>query len=153
MSVAVGQPAPDFELRDQHGQPWRLSDFRGKRNVVVVFYPFSFTRVCEGELCELRDDITDFDKPDVELVAVSVDSSPVHRRWASEQRYTFPILADFWPHGAVAQSYGVFDPKLGAARRATFIIDRDGIVRWSTVNELREARSLDDYRKALADIG
>ena len=153
MSVAVGQQAPDFELRDQHGQPWRLSDFRGKRNVVIVFYPFSFTGVCQGELCELRDDIADFDNDDVELVAISVDSSPVHKRWAAEQGYTFPILADFWPHGAVAQTYGVFDEKLGAARRGTFIIDRDGVVRWSTVNELREARSLDDYRKALADIG
>ena len=153
MSVAVGQPAPDFELRDQHGQPWRLSDFRGKRNVVVVFYPFSFTRVCEGELCELRDDISDFDNDDVELVAISVDSAPVHKRWAAEQGYTFPILADFWPHGAVAREYGVFDEKLGAARRGTFIIDRDGVVRWSTVNELRDARSLDDYRKALADVG
>ena len=153
MSVAVGQQAPDFELRDQHGQPWRLSDFRGKRNVVVVFYPFSFTRVCEGELCELRDDIADFDNDDVELVAISVDSAPVHKRWAAEQGYTFPILADFWPHGAVAQTYGVFDEQLGAARRGTFIIDREGVVRWSIVNELRDARSLDDYRKALADVG
>lgn len=153
MSVAVGQQAPDFELRDQHGQPWRLSDFRGKRNVVIVFYPFSFTGVCQGELCELRDDIAEFDNDDVELVAISVDSSPVHKRWADEQGYTFPILADFWPHGAVAQTYGVFDEKLGAARRGTFIIDRDGVVRWTTVNELREPRSLDDYRKALAEIG
>lgn len=153
MAVVVGHDAPDFELRDQHGQPWRLSDFRGKRNVVIVFYPFSFTGVCRAELCELRDDITDFDNEDVELVAISVDSSPVHKRWAAEQGYQFPILADFWPHGAVAQAYGVFDEKLGAARRGTFIIDRDGIIRWSTVNELRDARSLDDYRKALADIG
>ena len=153
MSVSVGQPAPDFELRDQHGQPVRLSDFRGKRNVVVVFYPFSFTRTCEGELCELRDNIGDFANDDIALLAISVDSSAVHKKWAAEQGYEFPVLADFFPHGAVASEYGVFDERLGAARRATFIIDREGIVRWMTVNELRDARSLDDYRKALADIG
>jgi peroxiredoxin len=153
MSVSVGDVAPEFELRDQHGQPVRLSDFRGKRNVVLVFYPFSFTRVCQGELCELRDDIGDFASDDVALLAVSVDSAAVQRQFAAEQGYEFPVLADFWPHGAVAQAYGVFDDRMGAARRGTFIIDRDGIVRWTTVNELREARNIDDYRKALADIG
>ena len=153
MAVPVGQTAPDFELRDQHGQPIRLSDYRGKRNVVVVFYPFSFTGTCQAELCSLRDDIADFDNDDVQLLAVSVDSAPVHKRWAEEQNYTFPILADFWPHGGVAQEYGVFDERRGCAVRATFVIDREGIVRWQVVNAIPDARDIDDYRKALAEIG
>lgn len=153
MTIPVGQEAPDFELRDQHGQPVRLSDYRGKRNVVVVFYPFSLTGTCQAELCSLRDDISDFANDDVALLAISVDSAPVHKRWAEEQNYNFPILADFWPHGAVAQSYGVFNERVGCAERATFVIDREGIVRWQVVNAIPDARDLDAYRKALAEIG
>ena len=153
MAIPVGQVAPDFELRDQHGQPVRLSDYRGKRNVVVVFYPFSFTGTCQAELCSLRDGIEDFANEEVQLLAISVDSAPVHKRWAQEQNYSFPILADFWPHGAVAQEYGVFNERVGCADRATFVIDREGVVRWQVVNAIPDARDIDDYRKALAEVG
>lgn len=152
MQAAVGQPAPDFELRNQHREKIRLSQFRGERNVVVVFYPFSFTGVCTGELCSLRDDIADFDNDDVTLLAISCDSAAVQARFAEAEGYTFSVLSDFWPHGAVAQAYGVFDERLGCPLRGTFVIDREGIIRWSTVNAIPDARELDDYREALAAL-
>lgn len=129
-----------------------MSQFRGERNVVLVFYPFSFTGVCTQELCSLRDDIGDFDNDGVALLGISCDSVAVQKRFAAEQGYSFPLLADFWPHGAVTQSYGVFDDQVGCALRGTFVIDRDGIIRWSTVNPIPDARELDDYRRALADL-
>ena len=109
MSVDVGDEAPDFELQDQERQPVRLSSFRGSKNVVVVFYPMSFTPTCQGELCAIRDSLPDFDGEDVQTLAISCDSSAVHRKWAEEEGYRFPILADFWPHGEVARTYGVLD--------------------------------------------
>ena len=101
--IAVGTEAPDFELKDQHGQAVRLSSFRGVRNVLVVFYPLAFTRTCHGELCALRDSLNDFVNDAVQTLTISVDSSPTHRVWAEQQGYQFPLLADFWPHGAVAR--------------------------------------------------
>lgn len=150
--VDVGDEAPDFELDDQARQPVRLSSFRGAKNVVLVFYPMSFTPTCQGELCTIRDSIADFSGDDVVTLAVSVDSGPTHRRWADEQGYTFPLLADFWPHGAVASSYGVFDDRLGLALRGTFIIDKAGVVRHKVVHGIPDARDADDYRRVLATL-
>lgn len=151
--VEVGDEAPDFELVDQNRQPVRLSSFRGAKNVVVVFYPMSFTRVCEGELCTIRDSITDFDGEDVQTLAVSVDSSPVHARWAAEQGDRFPLLADFWPHGEVARAYGVRDEAAGVALRGTFIVDKSGRVAFKVVNAIPDARDTDAYRAVLATLG
>jgi mycoredoxin-dependent peroxiredoxin len=148
----VGDEAPDFELVDQNRQPVRLSSFRGSRNVVVVFYPLSFTRVCEGELCALRDELADFSNDDVQTLAISCDSSAVHARWAQEQGYEFPLLADFWPHGAVARDYGVLDEASGLAVRGTFIVDREGVVRYKVVNAIPDARDHDAYKKVLANL-
>ncbi len=152
MPVEAGQEAPDFELRDQHGQLVRLSDYRGTRNVVLVFYPLAFSRVCQGELCALRDEGDVFSNDDTQMLAISVDSSAVLRRWAQDQGYDFPLLADFWPHGEVARRYGVFDDRLGIALRGTFVIDRDGIVRWTTVNAIPDARDNDEVKHALAAL-
>lgn len=152
MTISVGDPAPDFELEDQHRQRVRLSDFRGRKNVVVVFYPLSFTGVCQGELCAIRDSIGDFDSDDVQTLAISCDSGPVHAKWAQEQGYTFPLLADFWPHGEVARSYGVLDEASGLALRGTFIVDKQGAVAYSVVNAIPDARDLDEYRKVLATL-
>ncbi|MFI6594890.1 peroxiredoxin [Nonomuraea sp. NPDC050536] len=138
--------APDFELQDQHGTPVRLSDFRG-RKVVLVFYPLAFSGVCQSELSALRA----FDA-DAEVLTVSVDSIFTHRAWADQEGYAFPLLSDFWPHGQVARAYGVFDETKGLARRGTFIIDGEGVIRWSVVNPIGEARNVADYLKALADI-
>ena len=152
MAVDVGDEAPDFELKDQDKQPVRLSSFRGQKNVVLVFYPKSFTGVCQGELCEIRDNITEFSGDDVVTLAVSVDTDAVHKKWADEQGYTFPLLADFWPHGGVATTYGVFDDKSGLALRGTFIIDKRGKVAYRVVNAIPDARDAEEYRKALASL-
>ena len=117
MAVEVGQEAPDFELKNQHGQPVRLSGFRGDKNVVLVFYPLAFSRVCSGELSAMRDDFPEVDRDDVELLTVSVDSTWVHRIWAENEGFEFGLLSDFWPHGGVAKSYGVFDEDHGVAVR------------------------------------
>ena len=152
MTVEVGDEAPDFELQDQSGNAVRLSSFRGKKNVVVVFYPLSFTGVCQGEMCEIRDGIEDFAGDDVQTVAISCDSGPTHARWAAEQGYDFPLLADFWPHGEVAQAYGVFDEQSGLALRGTFIVDKDGKVVYKVVNAIPDARDVEEYRKVLATL-
>ena len=152
MAVGVGEQAPDFELKDQHGTPVRLSGFRGEKNVVLVFYPLAFSGVCTGELCALRDDFPEVNRDDVELLAVSVDSAHVIRTWADQQHFGFTLLADFWPHGGVAKLYGVFDENVGCARRGTFIIDKTGVVRWSVVNPIPQARDIAEYQKVLADL-
>lgn len=153
MALEPGSDAPDFELKDQTGQPVRLSDYRGKKAVVLVFYPFTFTGVCEGELCSIRDQIEQFQNDDVETIAISVDSPFAHRVWADQQGFTFPILADFWPHGEVARTYGVFNEAVGAAERGTFVIDRDGVIVYSVHNGLPDARDQEAYLAALEDIG
>ncbi len=128
MSVEVGRSAPEFTLKDQQGNEVSLASFRGERAVVLVFYPFTFSGICEGELCSLRDDLSTFDTNAAQLLAISCDSRHSQRIWSEQQGYTFPVLSDFWPHGEVARAYGVFNEGLGCANRATFVIDRDGVV-------------------------
>lgn len=146
-----GQTAPDFELVNQFGEPVRLSDYRG-RNVVVVFYPFAFSGICTGELCEIRDNISAFEDSNAVVLAVSVDSKFTLRAYAHQESYGFDLLADFWPHGAVARSYGVFDDVSGMALRGTFIIDAAGIIRYVVVNPRGQARDLAEYRLALTAL-
>jgi peroxiredoxin len=153
MAVEVGQEAPDFELSDQHGKPVRLSSFRGSKNVVLVFYPLAFSGVCSSELCAMRDDFPEVSRDDVELLTVSVDSTFTHRAWSDQQHFEFGLLSDFWPHGGVAQAYGVFDADRGLSVRGTFIIGKDGVVRWKVVNPIPQARDIADYQKALAALG
>jgi peroxiredoxin len=152
VAVPVGELAPDFELRDQHGTPVRLSDRRGASNVVLVFYPFAFSGVCSGELRALRDSFPEAARPDVELLAVSVDSVFAQRTWADAEGFSFALLSDFWPHGAVARSYGVLDENMGAATRGTFILDKAGVVRWTVINPIPQARDVADYQQALAEL-
>jgi mycoredoxin-dependent peroxiredoxin len=151
MAVEVGDSAPDFELTDQHGAPVKLSDFRGKK-VVLVFYPLAFSGVCQGELCEIRDGLPSFGDNEAQVLTVSVDSMFAHRAWAEQQGYEFPLLSDFWPHGQVSREYGVLDEAKGIATRGTFIIDPEGIVRWKVVNAIPDARDLDEYRKVPAEL-
>ena len=152
MTIAVGTPAPSFTLKDQFGAEVSLSDFTGKKNVVVVFIPFAFTGTCTGELCALRDDISAFQNDGVQLLAISCDSMFTQKVFAEQEGYKFPVLADFWPHGEVAKAFGVFNADLGCALRGTFIIDKEGIVRWSVVNGLGDARNLGEYKAALAAL-
>jgi mycoredoxin-dependent peroxiredoxin len=153
VSVQIGDEAPDFELEDQTRTPVRLSDYRGRKAVVLVFYPMSFTGVCEGEMCAIRDSIEVFRNDAVETIAISVDSTATHARWAHEQGFEFPLLSDFWPHGRVASTYGVFDETLGIAVRGTFIVDQDGMVVYTDRNPVPEARDQDAWKQALGTIG
>src|SRR2546423_8123693 len=152
MTVEVGDKAPDFTLRDQHKQTVTLSDFRGIKNVVLLFYPFAFTGVCTGELSAIRDELPEFDNEDVVTLAISTDTVASLRTFSDQEKLEYPLLSDHWPHGEVAKSYGVFDENLGAATRGTFIIDKDGIVRWKVVNAIPDARDQAEYKKALASL-
>lgn len=152
MAIETGTPAPDFELKDNHGRTVKLSDFRGEKNVVLLFYPFAFTGVCTGELCALRDELPHFENDDVQLLAVSNDSIHTLRVFAEQEGLEYPLLSDFWPHGATSRAYGVFDEEKGCAVRGTFIIDKEGVVRWTVVNGLPDARDLKDYIKALGSL-
>jgi peroxiredoxin len=152
VALNIGDKAPDFELKNQFGETVTLSSFAGKKAVTLVFYPLAFTGICTGELCELRDNFSIFADDNVELLAISVDNKATLRAFAEDQGYEFALLSDFWPHGAVAQAYGVFLDGPGYANRATFVIDIDGIIRASFVTAPGEARPLADYREALDGV-
>jgi peroxiredoxin len=152
MSIEVGQEAPDFELKNQFGEPVRLSSFRGSKNVVLVFFPKAFTATCTDELCAIRDETSVFENDDTVVLGVSCDTTATLKVFAETEGYEYNLLSDFWPHGAVVQQYGVFFETGGFALRATFIIDKAGIVRWSVVNSPGDARRTSDYREALAAL-
>ncbi|WP_165064171.1 peroxiredoxin [Marisediminicola senii] len=152
MPIQNDSLAPDFELPNQFGEHVRLSDFRGKKPVALVFFPLAFSSTCTGEFCELRDNLALFADSNVELLAISVDSKATLRAFATEGGYDFTLLADFWPHGAVAKEYGVFLEQKGFANRASFLIDTRGMIRASFITAPGEARSLDAYRAALAEL-
>jgi peroxiredoxin (alkyl hydroperoxide reductase subunit C) len=149
---AVGQAAPDFTLRDQRGHEVTLSSFRGSKSVVLVFYPFAFSGICTGELCEIRDDLGAFENDEVQVLVVSCDHMFTQRAWADVEGYFFPMLSDYWPHGATAQAYGVFAPSGGFSKRGTFLIDREGIVRWTLVNDPSQKRDFAGYHAALKEL-
>jgi peroxiredoxin len=153
MSIEVGDQAPEFDLPSSTGGTVTLSSFRGQKNVALVFYPFTFTGVCHGELCELRDDLRSFEDAAVQVLAVSCDSVHSQRRWAEEEGFGFPVLSDFWPHGQVAKAYGVFNETLGCANRQTFVIDKEGtIVATFASADLRTPRQRAEYRAALDKV-
>jgi mycoredoxin-dependent peroxiredoxin len=152
MTVEVGAAAPDFTLPDYNKEQVSLSDFRGKKNVLLVFYPFAFSGICQGELCQVRDDLGDFQNDEVQVLGVSVDSSFALKAWSEQQGYTFPLLSDFWPHGQTAQAYGVFNEAAGMANRGTFLIDKEGTIRFAEANQPGEARDQQVWRKALAEL-
>ena len=152
MAIEVGQAAPEFTLTNQYGQQVSLADYRGEKNVVVMFYPFAFTGTCTGELCAIRDRYVDFVNDDTAVLSISCDGPPSLRVFSEQEGLTHPLLSDFWPHGAVSRAYGAFIEEKGIATRASFVIDKDGIVRWAVVNGPGEARSADDYAAALAEL-
>lgn len=151
MAVEVGDKAPEFELMDQHGVPVTLTGLRGRR-VVLIFYPLAFTPVCHGELSAVRDEFAAAAPDDVRVLTVSVDSMFAHRAWADQEGFGFSLLSDFWPHGGVAQAYGVFDERSGRAVRGSFIIDREGVVRWKEVKPITSPRDISEYHRVLATI-
>jgi mycoredoxin-dependent peroxiredoxin len=152
MPLEVGSPAPKFTLPDQNNQKVSLSDLRRDRNVLVVFYPFAFSSICTGELCQLRDDLGAFVNDTVTTVAISTDPVFTLKAWADEERFTFPLLSDFWPHGEVARAYGVFNDKAGMPNRGTFLVDTQGIIRFAEMNQPGEARNQTAWKEALAAL-
>jgi peroxiredoxin len=152
MRLELGRPAPDFTLRDQHGQSIALSSYRGRKAVVVMFYPFAFSSVCTGELSAVRDNLSDFESDAVQVLAISCDPVYSLRVFAERDGLTFPLLSDFWPHGATAKAYGVFNEERGCPDRSTYIIDREGSVAWSVHNAMPRARDLREQAAALAAL-
>jgi mycoredoxin-dependent peroxiredoxin len=150
--IDVGDQAPDFTLRDQNNEEFTLSSYRGEKAVLIVFYPLAFTGICTGELCVVRDDLPTFDNDDVVTVSISVDSVYSHKIFAEREGYTFPLLADFWPHGGVAQAYGVFNEVAGIANRGTFLVDTQGIVRFAEMNQPGQGRDADAWRAAIKQL-
>jgi peroxiredoxin (alkyl hydroperoxide reductase subunit C) len=151
--IEVGQEAPDFTLRDQNNEEVTLSGFRGKQAVLIIFYPLAFTGICTGELCKVRDELPTFQNDDVQVMTVSVDSAYSHKIFSEREGFEFPLLSDFWPHGAVAQAYGVFNDKAGIANRGTFLVDRDGIVRFAEMNGPGEGRDYTVWQAAIDSLG
>ena len=152
MPIEVGALAPDFALRDQNNEEVTLSSFRGQKAVLLVFYPLAFTGICTGELSAVRDDLSTFQNDDVQVITVSVDSPYSHKIFAEREGYQFPLLSDFWPHGAVAQQYGVFNEAAGIANRGTFLIDRDGVIRFAEMNEPGQGRDAQRWREAIKEV-
>ena len=150
--LELGGPAPDFALRDQFGQDVTLSSFRGTKAVLLMFYPYAFSGVCTGEMSGLRDRLDDFMTFDSEVLAISCDPRYALRAFADADGLNFPLLSDFWPHGEVCRAYGVFDERTGAPRRSSYVVDKDGVLRWSVHNDSPDARDLDEHLRQLRAV-
>jgi peroxiredoxin len=152
MSLTIGQEAPNFTLTNQFGESVELASFRGKKNVVIVFYPFAFSGICTGELCSLRDDLGAYQNEGTELLAISCDPMYSLKAFGDAEGYKFNLLADFWPHGAASKAYGVFNEDRGFSIRGTYVVDKAGVLRWQVVNGPGDARNAADYKAALAAL-
>jgi peroxiredoxin (alkyl hydroperoxide reductase subunit C) len=152
MPPEVGASALDFALKDQNNQEVRLRDFHNRKAVLLVFYPLTFTGTCQGELTGIRDNLGLYANDMVQVLAVSVDSVYSHKVWSMQEGFDFPLLADFWPHGAVAQQYGVFNTEAGFANRGTFLIDRAGVIRYAEEIGPGQSRDRTPWDKAIAAL-
>ena len=151
MSISVGDVAPEFSLPDQDRQVVSLAALRGTP-VLLVFYPFAFSGICTGELCQLRDELATYTDAGVRVLAISTDPVFSLKAWKAQEGFDFTLLSDFWPHGAVAQAYGVFNEKAGMAVRGTFLVDAEGVVRFTEVNQPGDARAQTGWKDAVAAL-
>jgi peroxiredoxin len=149
---AAGEPAPEFTLRDQHGAPWTLAERRRHAGAALVFFPYAFSPVCTTELRALREVAPDLAQRGFALAAISCDSMHALRAYADHDGVAFPLLTDFWPHGEVSQRYAVLDRERGHATRSTFVLDREGTVRWTVHNAPGEARPVTDLLAAVEQL-
>ena len=149
--LRIGDPAPDFTLRDQFGQEVSLSSYRGTKAVAILFYPYAFSGVCTGEMAGIRDRLADFMTFDTEVMAISCDPMFALRAFADADGLNFPLLSDFWPHGEVSRAYDVFDERNGCPRRSSYVVDREGAIRWAVHHSMPEGRDLDEHLRQLAD--
>ena len=150
--LAVGGPAPDFTLRDQFGQDVTLSSYRGRKAVAIVFYPYAFSGVCTGEMAGIRDRLEAFLTFDTEVLAISCDPVYALRAFADSDGLNFPLLSDFWPHGEVTRAYAVFDEARGCPFRSSYVVDKEGVVRWAVHNEGSQERDLGEHLAQLAAL-
>ncbi|GAB3002350.1 peroxiredoxin [Mycobacterium bourgelatii] len=150
--LELGVPAPDFTLRDQNQQRVTLSSYKDKKNVLLVFFPLAFTGICQGELDQVRDHLPEFENDDSAVLAISVGPPPTHKVWSTQNGFLFPVLSDFWPHGAVSQAYGVFNDVAGVSNRGTFVVDRSGIIRFAEMKQPGESRDQRAWTDALAAL-
>ena len=153
MAAEIGSLAPNFTLLDPAGEVFSSESLRGRKSL-VVFIPFPFTGTCEGELCALRDHLADLNDLDANVVAITCDTRFANGKWSEINRFGFPVLSDFWPHGAAARAYGSFNEKTGSANRITYVLDLDGVV--SDIidsGSLGTPREYDEYVRALRAIG
>ena len=148
--LVVGSVAPDFLLPSAAGPEVRLSALLEQGPVLLVFFPFAFSQTCTVELDDIRDRLSSF--AGVSLVAISADPKYALRMFARYRGYTFPLLSDFWPHGALASSFGVFDTRGGFPVRGTFLIDWAGVIRFAEANAPGDVRSQDGWRAAIAEL-
>lgn len=151
-SLQVGDAAPVLVLPDQHRTRYDIALYRDDKAVLLVFFPFAFSGVCTGELSGFRDRLGDFETDRATLAAISCDPVYSQRAFADRDGLFFPLLSDYWPHGAVATAYGVFDTANGAPTRSSILVDRDGVVRWSVHSEMGTARDLDEHADAVAEL-
>jgi peroxiredoxin len=151
MSLSIGDRAPEFSLRDQDKQVVSLADLRGGP-VLLVFYPFAFSGICTGELCQLRDTLSTYTDAGVRVLAISTDPVFSLKAFKAAEGFDFPLLSDFWPHGATAQAYGVFNEKAGMALRGTFLVDAEGTIAFAEVNQPGDAREQSGWKDAVAKI-
>jgi mycoredoxin-dependent peroxiredoxin len=152
MSLSVGQTAPDFALKDQNQKEVKLSDFAGKKRVVLVFYPLDWSPVCTNEHACFVNDMKSFDTLDAEVLGVSVDSVWSHKAYADKMAITYSLLADFQPRGAMAEKYGVFLPEKGITGRAIFIVDKHGKVAWAKNYDIPVVPDIKEVAAALANV-
>jgi peroxiredoxin len=151
MTLSVGNAAPEFSLPDQDKQVVSLAELRGTP-VLVVFYPFAFSGLCTGELCQLRDELSVYTDAGVKVLAVSTDPVFSLKAFREREGFDFPLLSDFWPHGATAQAYGAFNEKAGMALRATFLVDDEGKITFSEVNQPGDVREQSGWKKAVSSL-
>ena len=152
MAVEAGQQAPEFDLQVDRETRVRLEDLRGEQNVLLVFHPYSFTGICEAEACDIQNSLERYRAADTEVVFVSCDAWPVRQAWRKELGHDYVFASDFWPHGAASKAYGVLNEDLGCPVRGTFMIGKDGLVKWALVHDLGERReSL--VEESLAAVG
>jgi mycoredoxin-dependent peroxiredoxin len=151
MTLSVGDTAPEFSLPDQDKQVVSLAGLRGAP-VLLVFYPFAFSSICTGELCQLRDELSAYTDAGVKVLAISTDPVFSLKAFREKEGFEFPLLSDFWPHGATAQAYGVFNDKAGMALRGTFLVDAEGNIAFAEVNQPGDAREQSGWKGAVQQL-
>ena len=152
MPIAVGQPAPQFTLKDQSQKEIKLADFAGKRNVVLIFYPLDFSPVCTNEHACFVNDMKQFEKLNAQVLGLSVDSVWSHKAFAEKMGIRYPLLADFQPRGAVAEKFGVYLAEKGITGRAIAIINKAGEIAWFKNYDIPVVPDVNEVAKALEGL-